>query len=247
MKRFALVCAILICVVSSSVVLAAEEGPKPDDRLKVNPMPVQPVRPKKEIDPLEAIGGYVWARVRDLGDIVTLKLGWGTYRSIGVQARATSLVQAGAGVFEGWVVAIDRGCVGTMKEAEIEAGLSIFYPSYIGRKVIWQTEDAKRRNVFFGNLDDTQELKLENMKMYDDENQHPLTVGAQVQAPCLPKIELFVNLGEIPDFVLGFFHIGGFRVPQPFHKQDGPDGEAGERIPAPSIFWHGQEKYENYE
>ena len=247
MKRFALVCVVLICIAGSHVVIAADGDPASGDRLKVNPFPTQPVEPEKETDPLEAIGDYMWARVRDLGDIFTLKLGWGNYRSIGFQARATSLVQVGAGNFEGWVFAIDRGCVGTMKEAELELGLSVFYLGWISRQVVWQTEDAKKRSVFFGDVGEKKEITLEEMKMYDDENQHPLAVGAQVQAPCLPKIELFVNLGEIPDFVLGFFHIDGFRVPQPFHMQDGPDGEKGERIPAPSIFWHGQEKYESYE
>ena len=247
MKRFALVCVVLICIVSSNVVIAAEGDSASGDRLDINPMPPQPVQPKKETDPLEAIGGYLWARVRDLGDIVTLKLGWGNYRSIGFQAKATSLIQIGAGNFEGWVFAIDRGCVGTMKEAEMELGLSLFYLGWISRQVVWETEDAKKRNVFFGDVGEKKAITLEEIKMYDDENSHPMQVGAQVQLPCLPKIELFVNLGEIFDFPLSFFHIGGFRVPQPFYKQDGPDGEKGERIPAPSIFWHGQEEYERYE
>ena len=132
-----------------------------------------------------------------------------------------------------------------MKEAEVEAGFSIFYPSWIGRKVIWQSEEAKKKNLFFGDVGDKGELKFEELKMYDDENQGWFSSTLQVQAPYLPKIEITVNWGEIPDFLLSLFGIDGFRVPPPFHKHDGPDGE---RIPAPSIFWHGQEeKYEKYE
>ncbi len=245
MKRFAVVCALVLCVLGSGMTFAAESA-DPDGRLDVNPIPTDPVEPIEdtEFDPITAIGGYIWARVRDVGDIVTLKLGWGTHRSIGVQVRATRLVQVGAGCFEGWVVAMDRGCVGVMKEAEIEAGLSLWYVSYIARDVIWETEDAKRRNVFFGDVGDEKELTPDDLNLYDDENAHPLTLGVQAQLPCLPKIEAGVNLGEIPDLLLGFFHISGFRVPPPFHMQDGPNGE---RIPAPSIFWHGQEKYEKYE
>ena len=243
MKRFAVVCALVLCVIVFQMAPAAEAAAA-EDRLDLNPITVEVPERDEEIDPLAAIGGYIWARVRDLGDIVTLKLGWGTHRSIGVQARATKLVQIGAGSFEGWVVAIDRGCVGVMKEAEIEAGVSIFYISYVGRKVTWQTKDAERRNVFYGDVGEKGELTFEDLNLYDDENAHPGSVGAQVQLPFLPKIEAFVNLGEVPDFVLGFFHIGGFRVPPAFHKQDGPEGE---RVPAPSIFWHGQERFENYE
>ncbi len=247
MKRFALVCVVLICIVSPQMAFAADGDSTEGHRLRINPLPTKPVQPEEETDPLEAIGNYVWARVRDVGDIVTLKLGWGNHRSIGFQAKATSLVQVGAGNFEGWVFAVDRGCVGTMKEAEMELGISVFYLGWIARQVVWETEDAERRNVFFGDIGEKKEITLEEMRMYDDENSHPLQVGAQVQLPVLPKVELFVNLGEIPDFVLGIFNIGGFRVPQPFYMQDGPDGEKGERIPAPSIFWHGQEEYESYE
>ena len=74
--------------------------------------------------------------------------------------------------------------------------------------------------------------------------QRPAASTAQVQLPCLPKIEVSINWCEIPDFLLSIFDIDGFRVPPHFHKKDGPGGE---RIPAPSIFWHGQEKYEAYD
>ena len=246
MKRFTLVLAVMVCVVCSSLVFAAD-APAPGDRLSVEPIPKQPVEKKEKVDPLGAIGSYLWARVRDFGDIFTFKFGWGTHRSIGFQARALYPLQIGAGIFEGWVFAIDRGCVGTMKEANLECGVSIFYPTYIARKVVWQTDDAKRRNVFFGDVGDKEELTPEDLKLYDDENQHALSSTLQVQLPCLPRIELSVNWGELFDFPLSFFQIGGLRVPPPFHKQVGPDGEKGERIPAPSIFWHGQEKYEKYD
>jgi hypothetical protein len=251
MKRWTAVCvlALLLC----GGISANAQTTNPDrDRLTIEPIPVRSASEAKDkeedVDPLSAIGGYFVNRFRDLADILTLKLGWGNYRSIGVQARVTTLAQVGIGNFEGWVVAIDRGCVGVMKEAVLEGGVSIFYPSFIARKVRWQTEEAERKNIFFGDVgEEKNELTKEDLLYYDDENAHPLTVTAQVQLPCLPRIELTLNLGEIPDFVISLFGIDGFRVPAPFHKQYRTDEEKGERIPAPSIFWHGQEKYERYD
>ncbi len=246
MKWFGVAC-VTVPFVLCSYLAGAAEGAGPDrDSLRLDPFAERPA-PEEERSPLGAVGKYVGDRFRDLADIVTLKLGWGTHRSLGFQARATRLVQIGAGMFEGWVFAVDHGCVGTMKEVEIEGGISIYYLGYIARKVNWQTDEAEYRNVFFGDVGEKAELALEDLKMYDDENQGWFTVTAQLQAPCLPKVELTVNLGEIFDFPLSFFAIDGFRVPPAFHKQAGPDGPDGERIPAPSIFWHGQEEYEKYQ
>ena len=247
MRRFAIVCGVVFLVLSAGRVTGAEAPAQPGkDQLKINPFPPI-VKADEEAPAREPIISYVGDRLRDLADVVTFKFGWGTARSLGFQVRLCYPIQVGAGVFEGWVFAVDRGCVGTMKEAEIEGGISIFYPAYIARKVIWQTEDAKRRNVFFGDVGDKKALLPEDLKMYDDENQNPLTSTVQLQLPCLPKIELSINWAELFDFPLSIFNLDKFRVPPPFQKQAGPDGEEGERIPAPSIFWHGQEKYENYE
>jgi len=247
MKRIVLLCVVACLLVSSSAVMAAENT-GPDDRLEIQPIP-PPAVEEEETDPLEAIAGYVGNRFRDFADILTLKLGWGTHRSLGFQLRLLAPFQIGAGIFEGWVLAIDRGCIGTMKEVEVEAGISVFYPTLIARKIIWQTEEAKRRNVFFGDVGDKKELTIDDLKAYDDGNQNWFTSTAQVQLPCLPKIEITINWGEIPDFILSFIPISGLRVPPPFFKHDGPGGEDAtpERIPAPSIFWHGQEKYEKYD
>jgi hypothetical protein len=244
MKRVLLI-VIVASLLSSGIVARAAEESGPDRRI-IEPFP-EKVAPKEK-DVFEVIGDYLGDRFRDLADIVTLKLGWGNYRSIGVQVRLCYPLQLGAGIFEGWVFAIDRGCIGTMKEARIEGGVSIFYPSYVARKVVWQTDEAKKRNLFFGDVGEEKELTFDDLKMYDDENQHPLTSTLQVQAPCLPRLELSVHWSEVFDFPLSLFNIDGFRVPAPFHMKDGPGGEGAERIPAPSVFWHGQEeKYESYD
>lgn len=246
MRRIVVVSTLAVMLLACWCVAArAAESTTPDrDRLKVDPFP-PPVEEEKE--PAELMGEYLGNRLRDLADIFTIKLGWGNYRSIGAQVRVIGPLQVGVGNFEGWVFAIDRGCVGTMKEVNIEGGISIYYTSFMARKIIWQTEEAKRRNVFFGDVGEKGELRTEDLKVYDDENQNPLTGTVQVQLPCLPRLELSVHWGEIPDFFLSIFGIDGIRVPPAFHKQAGPEGEKGERIPAPSFFWHGQEKYERYE
>ena len=242
MKRIAVLSVVLLFLVSSHASWAAE-NPAPEDQLTINP--ITPVAPDEEVDPLEAIGGYLWNRVQDFGDIFTIKLGWGTDKSLGFQARLIRPIQIGAGIFEGYQVALDRGMVGVMKEAEIEGGISILYPSYIARKVIWQSEAAKQANAFFGDVGPNAEITPESMKMYDDENQGWFVTTAQVELPYLPKVELSLNWGELFDFPLSFLGIHGFRVPPPFYKHPGP-GDNPEMIPAPSIFWHGQEQYEKF-
>ncbi|MFO7897423.1 MAG: hypothetical protein R6V58_00010 [Planctomycetota bacterium] len=245
MKAYVLLCAVVLVVASSAVVVAGEPAGPGEGRPMLNPFP-EPEPDSPTI--LESIGGYFYHRFRDLTDILTIKLGWGTCRSLGFQARLCRPLQVGAGVFEGSVLAIDRGCVGVMQEAEIEGGISIFYASYLARKVIWQNGEAERRNMFFGDVGDKNELALDDLKMYDDGNQPWLTSTAQIQLPCLPKAELTVNWCEIPDFLLSWIPIKGLRVPPPFYKHDGPGtGEDVERIPAPSVLWHGQEEYETYE
>lgn len=245
MRRIALFAALLLIVSATAL---AEESPAPfgtEDRLLINPIvPTPPAPAEEDREVIGVIGDYLWARVRDFADIFTVKLGWGTDRSIGFQVRVVRPLQVGLGVFEGYQFVMDRGCVGVMKEAEIEGGISIFYPSYIVRQVSSQTDDAKRRNVFFNDVGETGELTDEAMKYYDDENNGWFTSSVQAQLPYLPKVELGVNWGELIDFPLSFFQIPGLRVPPPFYKRPGPDG--GEMIPAPSIFWHGQERFEKY-
>ncbi len=250
MKRLALTSAVVFLLLCSGIALAAEKKAPGDDRLKVNPIPAPGDQNQEDRELIDILSDYIGNRFSDLADIVTLKFGWGTQRSIGFQLRLIYPLQIGAGIFEGWTLAIDRGCVGTMKEVEVEGGLSIFYPTYIARKVQWQNEEAKRRGVFIGDVGEKAEVTVSDLKMYDDGNQGWLTSTVQAQLPCLPKFEITFNWGEIPDFFLSFLPIDGLRVPPPFYKQDGPvagENEKPERIPAPSIFWHGQEKYEKYD
>lgn len=248
-----LVAALSVALIYGSVVVAEEDQvqppvrqPQPVDRLNINPIPETEYRSDEEADREvpEIIGGYFHNRWRDLWDIFTFKFGWGTEKSLGFQARAISLVQVGAGIFEGGQLVFDRGCVGTMHEYEMEGGISIFYPSYIVRQVTWQTKDAERRNVFFNNVGRDGAVTPESLKYYNDENNEWFMSTAQVQLPYLPKIEISVHWGELFDFPISFFGIPGFRVPAPFYKH--PDATGEEMIPAPSIFWHGQERFEKY-
>ncbi len=244
MRRLAVVGAVVLVLLFSHVIFAADDTAPGKDRLKINPIP--PPQPREK-EALEVIGDYIWNRFRDFADIFTIKLGWGTDMSLGFQLRAFRLLQIGAGVFEGYVFAIDRGCVGVMKEAEIEGGISIFYPTYLDRRIVWQSKEAERRNIFFGDTGKKGELNIKDMKMYDDGNQGWFTSTIQFQLPYLPKLELTLNWGELFDFPLSVLGIDGLRVPPAFYKRDGAAGDPVERIPAPSIFWHGQEEYENYE
>jgi len=233
MRRFAVMCAVVLLLASPAALAASSSGPGGSGSA-VDPFRPEPPPPKSAG---EHVTAYVGNRVRDLLDIFTLKLGWGTDKSIGVQLRVCRLVQVGAGIFEGYVFAIDRGCLGTMKEAEIEGGISLFYVGNIARKVIWQTKEAKQRNIFFGDVGDKGALTPADLKTYDDENQGWFTSTAQAQLPYLPKIELTIHWGEVFDFPLSIF--GLFRVPPKFSKIEGPGGEM---IPNPSsIFWHGKE------
>jgi len=245
MKRLAVLCVVVSLLLSAHVALGAEATAPTTERMTLNPIP-PPVVPEEEKDPLEAIGDYIWNRFRDFADIFTLKLGWGTDKALGFQFRAIGPLQVGAGIFEGYVFAIDRGCIGVYKEAEVEFGISVLYPSWIARKVVWQTPEAKRRNIFFGNAEGEVELDFKKMQFFDDENQGWFVTTIQFQLPYLPKFELSLNWGELPDFLLSFAGIDGFRVPPAYHLRFPNDGDAGERVPAPSILWHGQEKYESY-
>jgi len=243
MKRVAIF--VLIALVMIPASLAQDAVPKPNDRLMIDPISPPPqVKQKEEREVIEVIGDYLWARVRDFSNIFTIKLGWGTDRAIGFQVRAIRPLQVGLGSFEGYQFAMDRGCVGVMKEASLEGGISIFYPSYIVRQVNSQTDDAKRRNVFFNDVGETGELSGDAMKYYDDNNQGWFTSTVKFMLPYLPKVEVSVHWGEAIDFPLSFFQIPGLRVPPPFYKRPDADGE--EMIPAPSIFWHGQERFEKY-
>lgn len=246
MRAIVRLSAVVILVLGCSVVIAEEAPDRPGALPVPSPFPEpEPERPGLIGSVTRSITNYTYNRVRDFADIFTIRLGWGTGRSIGFQARLARPIQIGAGMFEGTVLAIDRGHIGIMKEVEIEGGISFFYPSYQARKVTWQTAEAERRNIFFGDLgEDHGEITLDDLKMYDDGNRPWLSSTAKAQLPYLPKVELTINWGEIPDFVLSFIPIRGLRVPPPYHLQDGPGDE---RIPAPSILWHGQEEYHTYE
>jgi len=243
MRRIAVVCAVAVLLGWTAWASGAEDTSAGDDRLNVNPFP-PPSQEEAEHGAGTVLGEYVGNRFRDLADIVTLRLGWGTDMSLGFQLRLIRPLQIGLGTFSGYIFAVDHGCVGVMKQAEFEGGLSIFYVGYLARKVRWQTKEAERRNIFFNNVGEKGELTMDQLVMYDDKNQGWLTSTVMVELPYLPKVELTLNWGEVPDFLLSVFGVSGFRVPPPFHKIDGPNGE---RIPAPSsIFWHGQETYESY-
>jgi hypothetical protein len=244
MKRLAIVAAVALILVGLADRSASARNVGSDrDPLKIQPIP-PPAAEKQERDALEVIGDYFANRFWDFCDIFTLKFGLGNYRSIGFQARICRPLQVGAGIFEGNQVVIDRGTVGVMQQAEIEGGVSIFYPAFIARKVKWQTKEAAMRNLFFGDVGKEKErITKEDLKMYDDELQPWGVTTAQIQIPCFLKLEASIRWCEVFDFFFSWFGIPGVRIPDPFYYEQHPSGEY---VPAPSVFWHGQEEYEKY-
>ena len=101
-------------------------------------------------------GNYFANRFDDFLDIFNLQLLLGDSRTIFVNVRATRFAQLGLGRFCGTKVGFDGPCAGTYGEGRVEAGISVFYWSWIGRhtnkKLI--TADAEKRNWFFGEIED---------------------------------------------------------------------------------------------
>jgi hypothetical protein len=246
MKRLAIVTAVVFVLVASAGRPASAQELNPDrDPLRINPIPEPSDKEKDEDrDPLEVIGSYFANRFWDFCDIFTLKVGLGNYRSIGFQARLCRPLQIGAGIFEGNQFVLDRGTMGVMKQAEIEGGISVFYPAFIARKVKWQTKEAAMKNLFFGDVGDRKgPLTKEDLKMYDDELTPWGVTTAQIQVPCFLKLEASIRWCEMFDFLVSWLGIPGVRVPDPYYYKQHPSGEY---VPAPSVFWHGQEEYEKY-
>lgn len=187
---------------------------------------------------------YLANRVDDFLDIFNLKLLLGDSSTILVHVRATRFAQLGVGRFCGTKIGFDGPCAGTYGEGRVEAGISVFYWSWIGRhadkKLI--TADAEKRNWFFGQIDDITDSS--KYREYFDGNRPWDTIGATFAIPLLPGFEAYINPAEAIDFVFSLFGTDMFRVPPPFRKHM----VNGERIPDPgSLRWHGQEQYEQYE
>jgi len=208
------------------------------------------VAPKAEAAPpakqaaAASSGGYLANRFDDFLDIFNLKLMMGDERTIFFHVRATRFLQVGLGRFCGTKVGFDGTSAGTYGEGRIEAGLSVFYWSWIGRHVDKKliTADAERRNWFFGQMDDITDSS--KYREYFDGNRPWDTLGASFALPFLPGIEAYIDPAEAVDFALSFFAIDMLRVPPPFRKHE----VNSERIPDPTTLrWHGQEQYEQYD
>jgi hypothetical protein len=187
---------------------------------------------------------YLTNRVDDFLDILDLKLLMGDSGTFFLHVRATRFLQLGLGRFCGTKVGFDGSCSGTYGEGRIEAGLSVFYWSWIGRhadkKLI--TADAEKRNWFFSQIDDITDSS--KYREYFDGNRPWHTIGATLALPFLPGLEAYINPAEAVDFVFSLFGTQMLRVPPPFRKHM----VNGERIPDPSTLrWHGQEQYEQYD
>jgi hypothetical protein len=187
---------------------------------------------------------YLRNRGRDFADIFNMKLALADGSSVLFHARATRLLQIGAGRFCGTKMGFDGPCSGVYGEGRVEYGFSVFYWSWIGRK--WTeagvSEEAVKRNWFFGHVDDIT-ADGTYIEFYDGHRPW-YTIGASFALPFLPGMEMEINPAEAVDFVLSLPGVPGLRVPPPFKKED----KAGERIPITGcIRWHGQEEFESYE
>lgn len=188
--------------------------------------------------------GYLGNRLKDFSDIFSLKLALADGSSVLGHVRLTRLAQVGAGRFSGTKIGFDGPCAGIYGEGRVEYGVSVFYWSWIGRKSSEAgiTEQALKRNQFFGRVDDIKE-DVQYREFYDGHRPW-YTLGASAALPFLPGFEAEVNPAEAVDFVLSIFGVPGLRVPPPFYKVD----VAGERVPAVGcIRWHGQEEFEQYD
>ena len=196
---------------------------------------------KKKPNPILA---YFGNRLKDFSDIFSVKLALADGSSLLGHVRVTRLAQIGAGRFSGTKIGFDGPSAGIYGEGRVEYGVSVFYWAWIGRK--WSeagvTEEAAKRNQFFGKVDD---IKAdEQFREYYDGHEPWYTIGASAALPFLPGFEVKANPAEAVDFVLSIFGIPGLRVPPPFYKVD----VGGERVPAVGcIRWHGQEEFEQYD
>jgi hypothetical protein len=193
---------------------------------------------------MNPIAKYFVNRGKDLLDIFNLKIALGDGTSILGHVRLTRIAQIGVGRFRGTKIGFQGPSAGIYGEGRVEAGLSIFYWAWIGRKASDKslTADAIKTNRFFGKVEDI--LSAATYHEYEDANRPWYTIGGAFSLPFLPGFEAEVNPAEAVDFVLSWIPIPAFRVPPPFQKKT----VDGELIPAPySIRWHGQEQFEKYD
>lgn len=187
---------------------------------------------------------YLANRGKDFLDIFNVKLALSDGASLLAHARVTRLAQLGFGRFSGTKVGFEGPSAGIYGEGRVEYGASVFYWAWIGRKTSEAgiTEEAARRNTFFGRVDD---IKAdEQYREFYDAHRPWYTVGAAGALPFLPGFEVGLDPAEAVDFALSIFGIPGVRVPPPFYKVD----MHGEQVPAVgSIRWHGQEEFEQYD
>jgi hypothetical protein len=209
--------------------------------------PAEPAEPPKP--PMDPVLAYFVNRGKDFLDIFNLKLALGDGSSFLVNVRATRFAQVGFGHFCGTKIGFEGPSAGIYGERRTDVGISVFYWSWIARKVAKDgiTADAAKTNRFFGQVED---FKTSRPHEYWDLNRPWHTVGVTLSLPFLPGIEAELNPAEAVDFVLSFFGMKGLRVPPPFYKvKTGTEKEPGEKVPAPeSIRWHGQEQdFERYD
>ncbi|MFW6107256.1 MAG: hypothetical protein ACOC8A_01050 [bacterium] len=225
-------------VLTSGVsVLAGEAAP---------PAPAEPTAEEAEPAPPKksAVAQYFGDRWKDFLDIFNLKLALGDGASFLVHVRPTRFLQLGVGRFAGTKVGFDGPSAGVFGEGRVEAGASIFYWAWIGRRTADEmiTKDAIKTNRFFGNVDDI--MAGSTYRLFYDANRPWHTVGGAFALPFLPGLEAELNPAEAIDFLLSFANHPGLRVPPPFRKKT----VEGEKVPDPySIRWHGHEELEKYD
>ncbi|NQT85322.1 hypothetical protein HQ560_01070 [bacterium] len=231
-----------LTIALASLVLASGLAVQAADALAVpGPTGVEAEQAPKKTNPVVK---YFCNRGKDFSDIFNLKIALGDGGSLLANVRLTRLLQIGGGRFKGTKIGFQGPSAGIYGEGRVEAGLSVFYWAWIGRRTSDKSisAHAQKTNRFFGHVEDI--LVSESYHEYYDANRPWYTVGGAFALPFLPGIEAEVNPAEAVDFVLSWIPIPAFRIPPPFYKTT----VDGEKIPAPySIRWHGQEQFEKYD
>ena len=180
---------------------------------------------------------YGTSRVKDLLDVISIKLAYNKIDSFVVHARAFQGAEAGFTHFNGWKIGNEKAGWGII--AEQKTGGGIFgYPTWVKQNVYHQTATAKERRLFYADLGPAPDLGDQEPIHYDAENRNWFAGAVEVQLPLLPGIEVGVDYGEAADFVLSWIpFVPGLRVPAPFETTF---DEKGRIVPKINTYhWHG--------
>lgn len=146
---------------------------------------------------------YFKDRFFDLADLmrIQVKIPNKMY-SISVNARCTSLAQAGGGYFSGHNFGLDRRGAGLWKENKIDGGISLLYFTDIKNQMSFG-------NAFTDIDSDWSQFSprgiVRNLPYWDDGRNQPLSIGVEAQFFFLPGLDIGFYPEELVDFVTGIF------------------------------------------